>query len=98
MATGDNSGTVISGDRNRIAQHTVVLPKGGLSAAVEDGSVARVNNLPAPDSRVFNGRADALDQLGRLPSAGTGIGPNLVVGRAVADAARRVSLPAAAAA
>ncbi|MFD1828295.1 tetratricopeptide repeat protein, partial [Streptomyces desertarenae] len=70
---GDNFGTVIPGNHNRIEQHIVVLPEGALRAAVEDGSVARVNNLPAPDSQVFKGRKEALAQLARLPSAGTGI-------------------------
>ncbi|HLL33819.1 MAG TPA: FxSxx-COOH system tetratricopeptide repeat protein [Streptomyces sp.] len=73
-AIGDNSdGTVVTGDHNRIEQRTVVLPEGALSAAVADGSVARVNNLSAPDSRVFKGREEELVRLGRLPSTGTGI-------------------------
>ena len=72
-AVGGNAGTVVTGDHNRIEQHTVVLPAGALRAAVADGSVAKVHNLPAPDSAVFKGREDALAHLAQLPSAGTGI-------------------------
>ncbi|RST19648.1 tetratricopeptide repeat protein [Streptomyces sp. WAC05374] len=70
---GDNSGIVVTGCHNRVEQRTVVLRAGALRAAVEDSSVARVNNLRAPDSRVFKGREDVLAQLGQLPSVGTGI-------------------------
>ncbi|MFD1832464.1 tetratricopeptide repeat protein [Streptomyces desertarenae] len=77
---GNTTGPVVTGDRNRVEQRTVVLPEGGLRAAVEDGSVARVNNLPAPDSAVFRGREEVLAELERLPSAGAGIVAQSVLG------------------
>ncbi|MFD8379677.1 tetratricopeptide repeat protein [Streptomyces sp. NPDC059679] len=70
---GSNSGVVATGDHNHIEHRTVVLPAGGLSAAVADDAVVRVNNLPTPDSAVFRGRDEALAALEALPAAGAGV-------------------------
>ncbi|MEU9792486.1 tetratricopeptide repeat protein [Streptomyces sparsogenes] len=72
-ATGGNSGVVATGDHNHIEQRTVVLPAGAVGAAVSDDAVARVNNLPTPDSAVFRGRDEALAALEALPAAGGGV-------------------------
>ncbi len=72
-AAGSNSGVVATGDHNQIEYRTVVLPAGGLSAAVADDAVVRVNNLPTPDSAVFRGRDEALAALETLPAAGAGV-------------------------
>ncbi|MER5399412.1 FxSxx-COOH system tetratricopeptide repeat protein, partial [Streptomyces sp. NPDC002599] len=72
-AAGNSSGVIATGDQVRIEQRNVVLPVGALQAAVPDDSIERLNNLPAPDSRVFEGRDGALAALRDLPSAGTGI-------------------------
>ncbi|MFD5634601.1 tetratricopeptide repeat protein [Streptomyces sp. NPDC127077] len=72
-AAGNSSGVIATGDQVRIEQRNVVLPPGALQAAVPDDSIARLNNLPEPDSRVFEGRDDALAALRDLPSTGTGI-------------------------
>ncbi|WP_328456321.1 tetratricopeptide repeat protein [Streptomyces sp. NBC_00386] len=72
-AAGNSSGVISTGDQVRIEQRNVVLPPGALQAAVPDDSIERLNNLPAPDSRVFEGRDGALAALRELPSTGTGI-------------------------
>ncbi|MGP4049120.1 FxSxx-COOH system tetratricopeptide repeat protein [Streptomyces sp. 2A115] len=72
-AAGQSSGVIATGDQARIEQRTLVVPPGALQAAVSEEAVARLNNLPAPDSRVFKGRDDALATLQALPSTGTGI-------------------------
>ncbi|MFD5519982.1 FxSxx-COOH system tetratricopeptide repeat protein [Streptomyces sp. NPDC127066] len=72
-AAGNSSGVIATGDQVRIEQRNVVLPPGALQAAVPDDSMARLNNLPEPDSRVFEGRDIALAALRDLPSTGTGI-------------------------
>ncbi|WP_329297786.1 FxSxx-COOH system tetratricopeptide repeat protein [Streptomyces sp. NBC_00659] len=72
-AAGNSSGVIATGDQVRIEQRNVVLPPGALQAAVPDDSIARLNNLPEPDSRVFEGRNEALAALRDLPSMGTGI-------------------------
>ncbi|MEU2062762.1 tetratricopeptide repeat protein [Streptomyces sp. NPDC013455] len=72
-AAGQSSGVISTGDRARIEQRTLVLPPGALTAAVPDEAVGRLNNLPAPDSRVFEGRDGALATLRNLPTTGTGI-------------------------
>ncbi|MCX4667986.1 FxSxx-COOH system tetratricopeptide repeat protein [Streptomyces sp. NBC_01381] len=72
-AAGQNPGVIATGDRARIDQRNLVLPADALRAAVSDEAVARLNNLPTPDSQVFKGRDDALDFLDALPSTGTGI-------------------------
>ncbi|MFC5219690.1 tetratricopeptide repeat protein [Streptomyces coerulescens] len=72
-AAGNSSGVIATGDRTRIEQRTLVLPPDALKAAIHDEEIARLSNLPAPDSRVFKGRDDALAVLRELPSAGTGI-------------------------
>ncbi|MFF8534900.1 tetratricopeptide repeat protein, partial [Streptomyces sp. NPDC015532] len=72
-AAGNSSGVIATGDQVRIEQRNVVLPPGALQAAVPDDSIARLNNLPEPDSRVFEGRDGALAVLRDLPSTGTGI-------------------------
>ncbi|MGY0058238.1 tetratricopeptide repeat protein [Streptomyces sp. LZ34] len=72
-AAGSNSGVLATGDHNHIEHRTVVLPAGGMGAAVSDDAVARVNNLPALDSAVFRGRDEALAVLEALPAAGTGV-------------------------
>ncbi|MER6141608.1 tetratricopeptide repeat protein [Streptomyces sparsogenes] len=72
-AAGRNSGVVSTGDHNHIDHRTVVLPAGGVGAAVSDDAVARVNNLPTPDSAVFRGRDEALAALEALPAAGAGV-------------------------
>ncbi|MFE4722002.1 NB-ARC domain-containing protein, partial [Streptomyces sp. NPDC056728] len=72
-AVGQSSGVIATGDQPRIDQRTLVVPPGALQAAVPDEAVARLNNLPAPDSHVFKGRDDALAALQTLPSTGTGI-------------------------
>ncbi|MEV5734703.1 tetratricopeptide repeat protein, partial [Streptomyces sp. NPDC052292] len=64
---------IATGDQTRIEQRNLVLPAGALEAAVPDEAIARLNNLPAPDSRVFEGRDSALASLRGLPSTGTGI-------------------------
>ncbi|MFJ4367124.1 tetratricopeptide repeat protein, partial [Streptomyces chartreusis] len=64
---------IATGDRARIEQRTLVLPPDALQAAIHDEEIARLSNLPAPDSRVFKGRDDALAVLRELPSTGTGI-------------------------
>ncbi|MFB6934468.1 FxSxx-COOH system tetratricopeptide repeat protein, partial [Streptomyces chartreusis] len=64
---------IATGDRARIEQRTLVLPPDALQAALHDEEIARLSNLPAPDSRVFMGREDALAVLRELPSTGTGI-------------------------
>ncbi|MEU6573983.1 FxSxx-COOH system tetratricopeptide repeat protein, partial [Streptomyces sp. NPDC046805] len=72
-AAGHSSGVIATGDQARIEQRTLVLPPGTLQAAVPGEAVTRLNNLPAPDSRVFKGRDDALTFLQALPATGTGI-------------------------
>ncbi|MEU5024438.1 FxSxx-COOH system tetratricopeptide repeat protein [Streptomyces milbemycinicus] len=73
-AAGSNSGVVATGDHNQIEYRTVVLPAGSVgTAAVPDDAVARVNNLPTPDSAVFRGRDEALAVLEALPAAGAGV-------------------------
>ncbi|MFE2835087.1 tetratricopeptide repeat protein [Streptomyces mirabilis] len=72
-AAGHSSGVIATGDQARIEQRTLVLPPGALQAAVPDEAITRLNNLPAPDSRVFKGRDDDLAFLRALPSTGTGI-------------------------
>ncbi|MEW2611698.1 FxSxx-COOH system tetratricopeptide repeat protein [Streptomyces sp. NPDC047880] len=72
-AAGHSSGVIATGDRTHIEQRTLVVPPGALQAALHDEEIARLNNLPATDSRVFKGREDALAFLRDLPSTGTGI-------------------------
>ncbi|MER7789038.1 tetratricopeptide repeat protein [Streptomyces sp. NPDC097640] len=73
-AAGSNSGVVATGDHNQIEYRTVVLPAGSVgAAAIPDDAVARVNNLPTPDSAVFRGRDEALAALEALPAAGAGV-------------------------
>ncbi|SEB98885.1 FxSxx-COOH system tetratricopeptide repeat protein [Streptomyces sp. PAN_FS17] len=72
-AAGHSSGVIATGDRARIEQRTLVVPPDALQAALHDEEIARLSNLPAPDSRVFMGREDALAVLRELPSTGTGI-------------------------
>ncbi|MEU9478570.1 tetratricopeptide repeat protein, partial [Streptomyces sp. NPDC048191] len=64
---------IATGDRTRIEQRNLVLPPGALAAAVPDEAISRLNNLPAPDSRVFEGRDSALASLRDVPTTGTGI-------------------------
>ncbi|MFE5036453.1 FxSxx-COOH system tetratricopeptide repeat protein [Streptomyces sp. NPDC056683] len=64
---------IATGDSARIEQRTLVVPPGALQPAVPVEAIAQLNNLPAPDSRVFEGRDRALATLSELPSTGTGI-------------------------
>ncbi|MFE5036452.1 tetratricopeptide repeat protein, partial [Streptomyces sp. NPDC056683] len=64
---------IATGDSARIEQRTLVVPPGALQSAVPVEAIAQLNNLPAPDSRVFEGRDSALAALSDLPSTGTGI-------------------------
>ncbi|MER5528733.1 tetratricopeptide repeat protein [Streptomyces sp. NPDC002677] len=64
---------IATGDSARIEQRTLVVPPGALQSAVPVEAIAQLNNLPAPDSRVFEGRDSALAALSELPSTGTGI-------------------------
>ncbi|MFE4722197.1 FxSxx-COOH system tetratricopeptide repeat protein, partial [Streptomyces sp. NPDC056728] len=72
-AAGNSSGVIATGDGVRVEQRNVVLPPGALQPAVPDEAIAQLNNLSAPDSRVFEGRDGALAALRDLPSTGTGI-------------------------
>ncbi|MER6383717.1 FxSxx-COOH system tetratricopeptide repeat protein, partial [Streptomyces sp. NPDC001233] len=72
-AAGHNSGVIATGDSARIEQRTLVLPPGALQSAIPDNAIGQLNNLPAPDSRVFEGRDSALAVLRDLPTTGTGI-------------------------
>ncbi|MFE9877877.1 tetratricopeptide repeat protein [Streptomyces sp. NPDC005784] len=72
-AAGHNSGVIATGDQARIEQRNLIVTPAALPAAIRDGDIPRLSNLPAPDSRVFKGRDDALTLLGELPSTGTGI-------------------------
>ncbi|MGW7526897.1 tetratricopeptide repeat protein [Streptomyces sp. NPDC054783] len=72
-AAGHSSGVISTGDQTRIEQRNLVLPAGALEAAVPEEAIAKLSNLPAPDSRVFEGRDSALASLKDLPSTGTGI-------------------------
>ncbi|WP_406433255.1 tetratricopeptide repeat protein [Streptomyces sp. NBC_00631] len=64
---------IATGDLARIEQRTLVVPPGALQSAIPPEAIAKLNNLPVPDSRVFKGRDSALAALGDLPSTGTGI-------------------------
>ncbi|MER5528734.1 tetratricopeptide repeat protein, partial [Streptomyces sp. NPDC002677] len=64
---------IATGDSARIEQRTLVVPPGALQSAVPVEAMAQLNNLPALDSRVFEGRDSALEALSELPSAGMGI-------------------------
>ncbi|MFF3660829.1 tetratricopeptide repeat protein, partial [Streptomyces olivochromogenes] len=72
-AAANSSGVISTGDQARIEQRTLVVPPGTLQSAVPNEAIAQLNNLPAPDSRVFEGRDSALKALLKLPSTGTGI-------------------------
>ncbi|MFE5038732.1 tetratricopeptide repeat protein, partial [Streptomyces sp. NPDC056683] len=64
---------IATGDSARIEQRTLVVPPGALQSAIPAEAMVQLNNLPAPDSRVFEGRDGALAVLRELPSTGTGI-------------------------
>jgi tetratricopeptide (TPR) repeat protein len=64
---------IATGDSARIEQRTLVVPPDALRPAVPVEEIAQLNNLPTPDSRVFEGRDKALAMLSELPSTGTGI-------------------------
>ncbi|WP_435212260.1 tetratricopeptide repeat protein [Streptomyces sp. bgisy034] len=64
---------IATGDSARIEQRTLVVPPDALRPAVPVEEMAQLNNLPTPDSRVFEGRDSALAVLSELPSTGTGI-------------------------
>ncbi|MFK0153966.1 FxSxx-COOH system tetratricopeptide repeat protein, partial [Streptomyces sp. NPDC090493] len=72
-AAGQSSGVIATGDSARIEQRTLVVPPGALQPAVPIETIAQLNNLPALDSPVFEGRDSALATLRELPSTGTGI-------------------------
>ncbi|MFE4719182.1 tetratricopeptide repeat protein, partial [Streptomyces sp. NPDC056728] len=72
-SAGSNSGVFATGNQARIEQRTLIVPPGALQSPVPDESTAQLNNLPTPDSRVFEGRDGALAALRELPSTGTGI-------------------------
>ncbi|MGI3202569.1 hypothetical protein ACRJ4W_37740 [Streptomyces sp. GLT-R25] len=72
-AVGHSSGVIATGDSARIEQRTLVVSPGALQAPVPDEAIKRLSNLPALDSRVFEGRDSALATLQDLPSTGTGI-------------------------
>ncbi|MFF4703499.1 FxSxx-COOH system tetratricopeptide repeat protein [Streptomyces sp. NPDC001297] len=72
-AAGHSSGVIATGDSARIEQRTLVLSPGALQPAVPSEAINQLNNLPVPDSRVFEGRESALASLSDLPSTGTGI-------------------------
>ncbi|GAA3296403.1 hypothetical protein GCM10020295_26120 [Streptomyces cinereospinus] len=64
---------IATGDDARIEQRFVVLPPDAVGPAVDGAAVAKLNNLPAYDSAVFEGRDDELRALASVPSAGTGV-------------------------
>ncbi|MEI5527440.1 tetratricopeptide repeat protein, partial [Streptomyces brasiliscabiei] len=72
-AAGSNPGVIATGNDARIDQRTLVLPSDAVRPAVSGEAVAVLNNLPAYDSAVFEGREDALRFLAAVPSAGTGV-------------------------
>ncbi|WP_095933165.1 FxSxx-COOH system tetratricopeptide repeat protein, partial [Streptomyces sp. Tue6028] len=73
VSAASSSGVISTGDQARIEQRTLVVSPGALQPAVPNEAIAQLNNLPALDSRVFEGRDSALKALLKLPSAGTGI-------------------------
>ncbi|MET9411367.1 FxSxx-COOH system tetratricopeptide repeat protein [Streptomyces sp. NPDC002935] len=72
-SAANSSGVISTGDQARIELRNLVLHPNALQPAVADEVLAQLNNLPAPDSRVFEGRDSALGALRELPSTGTGI-------------------------
>ncbi|GGX33582.1 FxSxx-COOH system tetratricopeptide repeat protein [Streptomyces lomondensis] len=72
-SAGSNPGVIATGNDARIEQRTVVLPPGAMQPAVDGAAVTQLNNLPAYDSAVFEGRDEELRSLAAVPSSGTGV-------------------------
>ncbi|WP_077799107.1 tetratricopeptide repeat protein, partial [Streptomyces sp. JHA26] len=64
---------IATGNDARIEQRTLVLPPGAMGPALDGAAIEKLNNLPAYDSPVFEGRDEELRALAAVPSTGTGV-------------------------